>query len=133
MFLPKSNDIAKANGSLRQVAILDGGSEAEQLVSLRETLREIEEEPDAIKDLVEAWMSADAASIIKEAYDDIAKVSPQLLRRLLTDRNARWTTTLNQRLKGRGRTVVVVGVAHLVGPEGVPAKLRALGYSVEGP
>jgi uncharacterized protein YbaP (TraB family) len=28
---------------------------------------------------------------------------------------------------------VVVGVGHLIGPDGVPARLRALGYSVTGP
>jgi uncharacterized protein YbaP (TraB family) len=36
-------------------------------------------------------------------------------------------------MKGHGRTVVVVGVGHLIGPGGVPARLRALGYSVTGP
>jgi hypothetical protein len=36
-------------------------------------------------------------------------------------------------MKGHGRTVVVVGVGHLIGPDGVPARLRALGYSVTGP
>jgi uncharacterized protein YbaP (TraB family) len=40
---------------------------------------------------------------------------------------------LDQRLKGKGRTVVVVGVGHLVGADGLPARLRALGYSVTGP
>jgi uncharacterized protein len=28
---------------------------------------------------------------------------------------------------------VIVGVGHLIGPDGVPARLRALGYSVTGP
>ena len=59
--------------------------------------------------------------------------SPTLFRRLVSDRNARWTLTLDERLKGRGRTVVVVGMGHLIGPDGVPARLRALGYEVEGP
>jgi uncharacterized protein YbaP (TraB family) len=40
---------------------------------------------------------------------------------------------LDARLKGHGHTVVVVGIGHLIGPDGVPARLRALGYSVTGP
>jgi uncharacterized protein YbaP (TraB family) len=51
----------------------------------------------------------------------------------VVDRNARWMTPLRARMAGSGRTVVVVGVGHLVGSEGLPARFRALGYSVEGP
>ena len=47
-----------------------------------------------------------------------------VFRRLVTDRNAAWTAPLDRRLKGRGRTVVVVGVGHLVGDEGLPARLN---------
>jgi uncharacterized protein YbaP (TraB family) len=61
------------------------------------------------------------------------KAAPTLFRTLVTERNVRWTKVLDQRLKGHGRTVVVVGVGHLIGPGGVPARLRALGYSVTGP
>jgi uncharacterized protein len=49
------------------------------------------------------------------------------------ERNAQWAAKLDARLKGRGRTVVVVGVGHLIGPGSVPDQLRALGYSVKGP
>ena len=59
--------------------------------------------------------------------------APGLYARLVTERNERWLTTLKARLDGSGRTVVVVGVGHLVGQDGLPARLRALGYSVEGP
>jgi len=69
----------------------------------------------------------------RDALEPLRKASPQLFRRIVTDRNARWTTVLDQRLKGRGRTVVVVGMGHLIGPDGVPARLRALGYRVQGP
>ena len=41
---------------------------------------------------------------------------------------------LDAQLKGHGRFVVMgVGVSRLIGPDGVPARLRALGYSVTGP
>jgi uncharacterized protein YbaP (TraB family) len=56
-----------------------------------------------------------------------------LFKRLVTDRNARWAAKLDQRLKGKGRTVVVVGVGHLIGEDSLPDRLRALGYSVKGP
>jgi uncharacterized protein YbaP (TraB family) len=105
----------------------------EQIASLRETLREMEEQPDEFAALVHAWMAGDLAALEREALAPLKKAAPNFFRRVVTDRNVRWARTLDQRLKGEGRTVVVVGMGHLIGPDGVPARLRALGYSVKGP
>jgi uncharacterized protein len=61
------------------------------------------------------------------------KASPVLYQRLVTERNARWAEAISQRLRGSGETVVVVGAAHLIGKDGVPAMLRRRGITVEGP
>jgi uncharacterized protein len=106
---------------------------AEQVASLRETLQEMEDKPDEFAVLVRAWNAADMAGLDREALAPLRKASPDLFRRLVTARNDRWVAALQARLKGKGRTVVVVGVGHLVGPDGLPARLRALGYSVQGP
>jgi hypothetical protein len=106
---------------------------AEQLASLSETLKEMEDKPDEFAVLVRAWSNADLASLDREALAPLRRASPELFRRVVTERNERWVKALDARLKGRGRTVVVVGVGHLIGPGGVPARLRALGYSVQGP
>jgi uncharacterized protein YbaP (TraB family) len=116
-----------------QIALLAGGAQDEQIASLRETMQEMDEKPDEFQILVKAWVDGDIAALEREALDPIRKGSPELFRRLVTDRNARWTQVLDTRLKGHGLTVVVVGVGHLIGPDGVPARLRALGYSVTGP
>jgi uncharacterized protein YbaP (TraB family) len=116
-----------------QIAVLSGGDMAEQLASLRETLGEMETEPDAFGKLVRAWMAGDTAALDTEALAPMRKAAPSLFKRLVLDRNARWTAVLEARLRGKGRTVVVVGVGHLIGPGSVPDRLRALGYSVTGP
>ncbi|HEY8002722.1 MAG TPA: TraB/GumN family protein [Phenylobacterium sp.] len=116
-----------------QVALLSGGSMDEQVASLRETLREMDEKPDEFQVLVKAWTDGDVKALDREALAPMRDTTPDLFRRLVTERNARWTKTLAARLKGRGHTVVVVGIGHLIGPDGVPARLRALGYSVTGP
>ena len=77
-------------------------------------------------------MAGDVTALERETQS-LRSLSPALFQRLIVQRNAAWTATLNARLKGRGRTVVVVGAGHLVGEDGVPARLRALGYSVTGP
>lgn len=116
-----------------QIEILSGAPMAEQIASLSETIKSMEDEPEEFARLVKAWMAGDLKALDAEALEPIRKSSPTLFRRLVSDRNARWTLTLNERLKGHGRTVVVVGMGHLIGPDGVPARLRALGYEVEGP
>jgi len=51
--------------------------------------------------------------------------------RLLVNRNRTWFPTLDALLKRTGRAFVVVGAAHLVGPDGLISLLRAKGYTVE--
>jgi uncharacterized protein YbaP (TraB family) len=116
-----------------QIGLLSSGSQAEQIASLHETLQEMDEKPDEYQTLVTAWMNSDIATLDAEAIKPLRDASPDLFRRLVLDRNARWTQVLDARMKGHGRTVVIVGIGHLIGPDGVPARLRALGYSVTGP
>jgi uncharacterized protein YbaP (TraB family) len=116
-----------------QIGLLSGGALDEQLASLRETMDEMESEPDQYRALVKAWVDGDIATLDREALAPMRNTLPGLFRRMVADRNARWTKVLDARLKGHGRTVVVVGVGHLLGPGGLPDRLRALGYSVTGP
>jgi hypothetical protein len=116
-----------------QIALLSNGKFDEQVASLRETMQEMEDKPDEFQVLVKAWMASDLTTLDREAVEPIRKSSPELFSRLIEERNIRWTRILDTRLKGHGHTVVVVGVGHLIGPGGVPARLRALGYSVTGP
>ncbi|THD74415.1 MAG: TraB/GumN family protein [Phenylobacterium sp.] len=116
-----------------QLGIFAATPVPEQIVSLRETMKELEDKPDEYDTLIRAWTSGDVAALEKEALDPLREASPGLFRRIVTERNDRWIATLQARLRGKGRTVVVVGVGHLVGPGGLPARLRALGYSVQGP
>lgn len=117
----------------QQIDILAGAPVADQLASLRQTLEEMDQAPDEYLRLLKAWMAGDLKALDREALRPLRLASPSLYRRLVSDRNARWAEALDLRLKGHGRTVVVVGMGHLIGADGLPARLRALGYRVEGP
>jgi uncharacterized protein YbaP (TraB family) len=116
-----------------QMRFFDEAPLSEQIASLRETLDELDSDPEAFMKLVRAWMAGDTNGLDREALEPMRKASPGLFRRLVTERNEAWIRILDARLKGHGRTVVVVGVGHLIGAGGLPARLRALGYSVTGP
>ncbi|WP_340644351.1 TraB/GumN family protein [Phenylobacterium sp.] len=117
----------------QQIALFDEAPVAAQIASLEDSLAQMDRDPDAYDRLIAAWMAADTAALEKDALTPLRRASPVLYARLVSERNAAWTQVLDQRLKGQGRTVVVVGVGHLLTADGVPARLRALGYSVEGP
>lgn len=116
-----------------QLAAFDNVPMEEQLASLAYNLQAMEEDPAAFDRLVSIWMSADLAALEAEAVTPLKAVAPALYERLIVARNAAWLAQLQDRLEGSGRTVVVVGAGHLVGEVGLPARLRALGYQVEGP
>lgn len=116
-----------------QIAIFDAAPMDEQVASLERSLIELETDPDSFQALVADWISGDIGALNEDVLGPMRKASPGLYQRLVTDRNTRWIATLRTRMAGQGRTVVVVGVGHLVGDDGLPARLRALGYSVEGP
>jgi uncharacterized protein len=80
--------------------------------------------------LIREWRYGDVAAIEKDATLGDA---PGMYRRLVPDRNHRFAEAVARRLQGKGFIVVVVGAAHMVGPEGVPALLRARGIPVDGP
>ena len=116
-----------------QIAIFDAAPLAQQVASLEQSLIELNENPRAYDELIAHWMAGDLRALDEDVLGPLRTAAPGLYARLVTERNERWLTTLKARLDGSGRTVVVVGVGHLVGQDGLPARLRALGYSVEGP
>jgi uncharacterized protein len=117
----------------QQISFLSEADEAQQVASLVETLRQMDQTPNLYEDLIAAWMTADLAGLERQALDPIRAKTPRLYRTLIRDRNRRWVRAIKQRLAGRGRSVMIVGVGHLLGKDGVPESLRRLGFSVEGP
>jgi uncharacterized protein YbaP (TraB family) len=117
----------------QQIDFLAGADEQEQIASLSETLREIEDEPGDYRRVVDDWLAGNVAALERDALDPQRHASQAMFDRLITDRNRRWAKALKARLKHPGVVVVVVGVGHLVGKEGLPAQLRGMGFEVDGP
>jgi len=80
--------------------------------------------------LLDAWRRGDAdllAQQTRAAFNDY----PSFGRRLLDDRNHNWIPKIEQYLNSGKIYFVVAGAAHMGGPEGGLALLRARGYGVE--
>ena len=117
----------------QQIAFLADATVGDQVAALEETLGEIEERPWTYRRVVDEWMTGDLAGLTTDALEPLRRASPAIYRRLITDRNRRWASIIQRRLRRRGTIVIVVGMGHLVGAGGVPALLRARGVEVEGP
>jgi hypothetical protein len=117
----------------QQISFLAGAPMADQIASLDQTLDEVANDPDLYQRVVTAWLAGDVSGLAKDALEPLAQTSPVLYRRLISDRNRRWAATLSGRMKAGGKIVVIVGTGHMLGPEGVPALLKARGFNVDGP
>ena len=80
---------------------------------------------------VDAWLKGDVsttATLISTGLHNYPEVWGRLI-----DRNKDWADQIGDMLREKRTFFVAVGIAHLVGPQGVPALLRAKGIAVEGP
>jgi uncharacterized protein YbaP (TraB family) len=81
--------------------------------------------------LVDAWRRGDTGALASMV--DAAFAADPSGREAVDAHSRMWADRLES-LLSEGRTYfVTVGVAHLIGPKGVPALLRADGYPVDGP
>lgn len=116
-----------------QIAFFAAAPMADQIASLEDTLRQLEEDPGFYDRLIAAWIAGDAGAIETLGLTPMKQTSLYLYDALIVQRNRRWARVIAERLAGSGETVIIVGVGHLVGPDSVPALLRARGITVEGP
>lgn len=114
----------------KQVGILAGMSEADQLAFLRSLLESYEEATSELDRMVEAWASGDVALLEQIAIDEMRSESPALYEALLVRRNVDWADQIQTLLEGSGSIFMAVGAAHLAGGDSVQQILGRRGVSV---
>ena len=94
---------------------------------------ELVENPSMLKELVDSWATGDAARIDAIMNAGIESM-PELGKKLLDDRNARWVDKISSvYMNDTKNYLIVVGAAHLAGAKGVQTMLREKGIEVAGP
>lgn len=86
---------------------------------------------DELKAMEKAWLAGDVQKLGPLLTGDLKKHYPELYEVLIRRRNQAWSETLGQELAGDGAELVNVGALHMVGPDGLPALLKARGFKVE--
>jgi len=115
----------------KQVGILAGMSEADQLVFLRSLLEAWEDATVELDRMVGAWATGDVALLEEIAVDEMQAEAPVLYDALLVRRNTDWANQIQTMLEGSGTIFIAVGAAHLAGDDSVQEILEARGVNVE--
>jgi hypothetical protein len=96
---------------------------------LKTTIADLDTQVNDVKQMVRAWSAGDAAAVEKLTLTSF-KDSPELYKRLLVERNENWVPHVEKCLAGNAGCFIVVGAAHLVGRDGLPALLAKKGMKV---
>jgi len=78
-------------------------------------------------ELLRMWQAGDSAAL-EQMTAELKTQAPALYERLLVARNRAWLPRLQAALDGPAVQLVVVGAAHLYGPDGLIALLQQKGY-----
>lgn len=114
----------------QQLAIFDELPEVDQRAFLSAIVAESSDVAALARAMVATWSRGDVDSLAQSLNDELDD-DPELAKRLIADRNARWADWLVRRLDQPGRIFVAVGAGHLGGRESVIALLEARGLTVE--
>lgn len=115
----------------RQIRILAGLDEADQLALLRQTLNDAGEGAGLLDGMVEDWVGGDVEGLAATMNDKMGETIPAVHEALLTRRNADWVGQIRTLLEGSGTVFIAVGAGHLSGPDSVQAQLAAQGVTAE--
>ncbi|MGI9248098.1 MAG: TraB/GumN family protein [Woeseiaceae bacterium] len=112
-----------------QLAFLDGLSLEAQRNMLIQTLKDSANMNESIDEMIHAWRYGDIDFLESEMLDSLAQ-HEELSDALITNRNRRWVSQIDELLDDPDDYLIIVGALHLVGDEGVPNLLAKKGVKI---
>ncbi len=106
---------------------LGAGHESEMVFR---SIDELAELPKVMSDMLAAWRSGDLAKLDETMLKELREKYPSIHRELMVQRNQAWLPVIEKLLETPAVEFILVGVAHMAGPEGLVAALRERGCTV---
>lgn len=113
-----------------QIDRFDTMPESLQEQMLRSTLSELDTQQNSVSAMINAWKTGDAAALEKmslSSFDGYRGAYTSLI----VERNNNWVPQIETCMARPQPCFVVVGAAHLVGPDGLLTLLKKKGYTIE--
>ena len=114
----------------QQIELMAGLSPAAQRDMLLQVLAEGVEMQQSMDDVMTAWRHGDTR-YMRDSMLSGMQESRELYQTLVADRNNDWVKQINALLVDDVDYLIIVGALHLIGPDGVPEKLKNHGVPVE--
>lgn len=113
-----------------QINLFDALSEGNQNGYTMYALAELEQLETMLDDIMKAWKQGNIDQLGALTIESF-KEYPGMYEKFVTDRNKIWVEKIDRLVSMNKNCMVVVGVAHLAGREGLFELLKAKGYVVE--
>ncbi|MEO6715942.1 MAG: TraB/GumN family protein [Novosphingobium sp.] len=110
-----------------QLGLFDSLPLATQMRYLNEVVTDLPTARNQLGAMVEAWKRGDADTLARLMNED--QDEPELMERLVTNRNKTWADWIKARLDKPGVVFVAVGAGHLAGAGSVQDQLRTRGIT----
>jgi uncharacterized protein len=113
----------------QQLHIFADMSAEQQRAYMRSTLDEMDGGVKEVNEVIAAWQHGDTQKL-EQLLKEATQESPELFRKLTTDRNRSWLPRIEHMLDDDKNYLVVVGALHLIGQGGVVDLLQHDGYHI---
>jgi hypothetical protein len=110
------------------ITSMGAGHESEMILQSLEDLAEL---PEKVPQLLRGWRDGDMRVLDALMHDEMRTKHPAIYASLLVERNNHWLGVLERLIASPEVELVLVGVGHMAGPDGLLAQLRGRGYEVE--
>ena len=114
--------------AIDQITYLERLGPSLQDALVKEQVQNAAAEVTSVKQMAAAWRAGDTSTLETLALGDM-KDAPAIYQALIVERNRNWLPKMRSCFDTK-RCFVVVGAAHLLGPDGLLAALRGQGYTV---
>lgn len=81
--------------------------------------------------LATIWKDGNVAQFNSIMVENVEKKNPSLYKMVVVKRNNKWMPEIGKLFNNNKTTWVITGVDHMIGKNGIVAKLRRIGYQVE--
>jgi len=113
-----------------QIEVFGTLSMPQEQILLRNTLAQIDEQTQFLRDLSKAWLGGQLDKLETLLIEPLLD-TPDLHARIFVARNQRWADKITLLMQQPGVFTVAVGVGHLVGPDNLRDQLAAQGHRLQ--
>ena len=120
--------LESAEKQLDFIVSMGEGKESEFILH---SLQDLQQLGSLLQQMIDQWRSGNSRALDRLFVAPLAQEYPAIYQTLLVERNQAWLPKIEQLLQTEGTELVLIGVAHLVGADGLIQQLEQRGYQVE--